>query len=104
MKEIINKKVYDTEQAEEIAQYTNGGNSRDFGFIRETLYKTQNGNYFLHGRGGAKTKYSVSGVYGTSGGQEIRTMDKEECLNWAEKRYVDTAAIINEFEDDLEQA
>jgi hypothetical protein len=104
MKQIINQKVYDTESSEEIAQYTNGGNSRDFGFIRETLYKTQNGNYFIHGKGGAKTQYGTSNVNGRSGGQEIRPVDQEECIQWAEKRDVDTAAIINEFEDSLEQA
>lgn len=103
-KQIVNGKIYDTDQATSIAQYSNGGSMRDFYHVEETLYKTDNGSYFLHGKGGANTQYSTSHVNGMSSGEEIKPVDVDDALDWAERRDVDTESIISEFEDDLEQA
>lgn len=97
--------IYDTEQAEQIAHYSNSLGKRDFGYVRETLYRTDNGNYFLFGRGGAKTKYGYRTGNGRTGGSDIREMDEGECIQWAENtRGVDTESIIQEFTEELEQA
>jgi hypothetical protein len=104
MKTIKNGKIYDTEQAEKICKYSNGLGKRDFRHLRETLYKTEKGNYFLYGTGGPKTKYSTRTANGTSGGKEIKPVSKNEVLDWAEKRGVDVETIEDEFKDQLEQA
>ena len=38
MKKVINKKMYNTETAIEIASYENMSNRRDYGHFEETLY------------------------------------------------------------------
>lgn len=55
MKKVINGKVYNTETAEEVASYS-FSNSNDFRYIREKLYRTKKGNWFLYGEGGPMTK------------------------------------------------
>jgi hypothetical protein len=103
-KAIKNGMVYDTEQSEKITGYSNGGTTRDFSHVRETLYKTDNGNYFIHGRGGPKTKYAVSQPNGTSGGHEIKPVTEDEALAWAERRDVEPGEVIAEFGEVLEDA
>ena len=48
---IINKKVYDTETAEFVAEYHNGYFRRDFRYEYEGLYKSKKGQFFIHGIG-----------------------------------------------------
>jgi hypothetical protein len=103
MRGIKNGKIYDTEQSEQIARYSNGGSTQDFSHVRETLYKTNNGRYFIAGKGGPKTRYAKSQPNGVSGGSEIRPVDLEKALDWAEDRGV-TQQVINEFEEELEEA
>ena len=57
MKRIINRKVYDTETSEKLAEYdTPGIGSNDFRYMREALHRTKKGELFLAGEGGALTK------------------------------------------------
>ena len=46
MKKYINGKVYDTETAQLIGTYANGGNWRDFSHYEETLYRKRTGEFF----------------------------------------------------------
>jgi hypothetical protein len=103
-KAIKNGMVYDTEQAEKVTRYSNGGTTQDFSHVRETLYKTDKGNYFIHGRGGPKTKYAVSQPNGVSGSHEIRPVTEDEALAWAERRDVEPGEIMAEFGEKLEDA
>lgn len=48
MKRIINKKVYNTETATLIAETTNGLSYSDFNCIKEDLYRTKKGQYFIN--------------------------------------------------------
>jgi hypothetical protein len=59
MKKIIDGKRYNTETAEEIANYENTWNCQDFGYYSETLYKTKKGAYFLYGEGMCRSKYGT---------------------------------------------
>lgn len=69
MKAIIEGKRYNTETATEIAYYSWGSYS-DFEHVEETLYRTENGAWFLVGGGGPKSTYakplSGSGLAGSS--------------------------------------
>ena len=58
MQRVIERKLYDTDRAEQIAQHAPNTDRGDFYYLIETLYKTSGGEYFLHGEGGAATKYA----------------------------------------------
>ena len=79
MKMIINRKRYDTATAEEIADWWNGCSTSDFNYCAETLYRTKNGTWFLHGCGGALSQYSESTGNGnsTSSGQTLIPLDED---------------------------
>ena len=85
MKKILNGKKYDTETATLIGSYDNGCLTNDFGYCEENLYHKRTGEYFLHGRGGANSKYrTYSGMNSWGGGQEIRPLTQDEAKSWAE--------------------
>ena len=86
MKKIINGKRYDTDTATEVGYWQNMGDTRDFHYICETLYRKRGGEYFLHGEGGAMTHYSQS--YGTNSwgfGERIMPLTPKEAQEWAEE-------------------
>ena len=74
MKRVINRKLYDTDSAEQIAHYARNTDQRDFNYFVETLYNTEDGEYFLHGRGGPKTKYAKRRNGCTTGSEEIQAL------------------------------
>jgi len=86
MKQVVHGKLYDTKTAEEIAYFTNETSGADFRWIRETLYRTERGAWFLHGKGGAATQYAE--VYaagkGRSAGEEIIPLDDDKVKEWLE--------------------
>ena len=85
MKKIIDGKRYDTETAIKIGEwdYECYGN---FNFCSETLYQKKNGEFFLHGDGGANSKYAQqTGDNTWSGGEEIIPLSYEDAKKWVEK-------------------
>ena len=71
MKATIRGTRYDTGAAEEIATGTpSGARASDFDFYRETLYKTEDGDWFVAGKGGPKTKYG-SPLHGGGNGPPL---------------------------------
>lgn len=87
MKKIINNKVYDTDTARKLGEWSNAGGWSDFNHIEETLYQKRTGEYFLHGEGGPMTKYAVScGNNSWSGGEKIIPLTYENARKWAEER------------------
>jgi len=103
MKKVINGKVYNTATAEELHSdsYSHPG---DFQYWRETLYVTPKGAYFIHGEGGASSKYGQQVEQNTwSGGADITPVSKEEAIRWLEEH--DGADVILErFAGDVEEA
>lgn len=97
MQRVINRKLYDTDAAERIARYARNTDRRDFNYFVETLYKTEDGEYFRHGRGGPNTKYSRRVNGGITGSEEIVVLDEDEALNWCEKRSIDGEIVVEEF-------
>ena len=85
MKKVINGALYDTETAKLLGE-NSYSNPRDFAHWRESLYRTKSGKYFLHGEGGAMTKYAVSvGQNEWSGGEKIIPLDLDSAQKWAEE-------------------
>ena len=74
MKKVICKVEYDTETAEIVAKYTNGELGDPAGY-EETLYKTQDGKYFLYVNGGAESKYAK---------EDIKRMSAAKAKEWQE--------------------
>lgn len=103
MKKIINRKLYDTETAQEIAFRSNGGSWSDFSHLEETLYRKKTGEFFLHGEGGPMTCYCEhTGPNYVSGGEQIIPMTYDEAADWAE-RHMDAdayQAVFGEITED----
>ena len=96
MKKVISGALYDTETAKLLGKdsYSNPG---DFQYWVETLYRTKSGKYFLHGEGGAMTKYAVSvGQNEWSGGEKIIPLDLDSAQKWAEE-HLDGDEYIRAF-------
>lgn len=86
MKKIINGKVYDTETAKAVSEWSSAGSWRDFSHVEETLYRKKTGEYFLYGEGGPSTRYAVSaGQNCWSGGEKIIPLSHENARQWAEE-------------------
>lgn len=86
MKKIINGRLYNTESAKKVGYYNNGRIYNDFSFFEETLYRKRTGEFFLHGEGGASSKYSRScGLNSWEGSEEIIPYTEEKARKWMEK-------------------
>lgn len=86
MKKVINGKIYDTATAQEVGSWDNGIYG-DLSSLEETLYRKRTGEYFLHGMGGARTKYATSsGDNSWSGGEKIIPLTWESACKWAEEK------------------
>lgn len=84
MKKIIDGKRYDTEKAKAIGS-DSFSNRRDFNFWEETLYQKRTGEFFLHGEGGAASKYAESaGQNEWIGGSKLIPLSFDKAKKWAE--------------------
>lgn len=103
MKRIIEKKIYNTETSELIAEWSNGLSRGDFEALEETLYRTKNGAWFLAGSGGPKTRYAVTCGGSSSGSEDITPLDAEDVLEWMEQHNF-MGLIEQYFGDQIEEA
>lgn len=103
---VINGKRYNTETAEEIASWSNTADRRDFHQLEETLYRTQNGAFFLVGEGGPLSKYARStGQNSWSGSSDNFTpLSRADALQWCEDHEVSHKTIEAYFSDLLRDA
>lgn len=86
MKRIINQKRYDTDKAVKVGEYWNGLSRSDFNHITETLYRKRTGEFFLHGEGGANTKYSKAlDVNSWMGSERLMPLSFDQAMKWAER-------------------
>ena len=104
MLEVINRKVYNTETAEEIAVY-GYGNSVDHGSYQEKLYRTKKNAWFLAGSGGPASKYGQAAGDGTSyiSGSRIIPLNLDDTMDWLEERD-EAEALLKYFSDDITEA
>lgn len=84
MKKIINGRLYNTDTAKLIGSWSNGLSSSDFHYCTEDIYQKQNGEYFLHGSGGAMSIYGTSHCGGMCWSEDIIPMTEKEVKLWAE--------------------
>ena len=61
MKKVICKVEYDTENAELVAKFTSGAFGDADGY-EESLYKTENGKFFLYVNGGEESPYKKEDI------------------------------------------
>jgi len=104
MRKVIDGKVYDTETAEQIAtdSFSNYG---DLTYWSEALYRTQKGNWFLCGEGGALTKYARGvGQNEIGGGSAIIPLTRGKALSWLEAHTPDAEVYEKYFTDVVEDA
>jgi hypothetical protein len=85
MKKIINKKLYDTDTAKELAVWDNDYYPNDFNYAVERLYRKRTGEYFLYGSGGGMSRYAEHTPSGWGWGQQIIPMTYDEAQTWAEE-------------------
>ena len=85
MKRVINGKLYNTDTAVDLAVYE--ANATDsLNYYSERLYRKRTGEYFIHGEGGARTRYAASDGDGWSrGGEAIFPLSVDEARAWAEQ-------------------
>lgn len=104
MKRIVDGKRYDTDTATMLALWDNGHLSSDFHYHyhKETLYKTRNGSYFLHGEGGALSTYGRQYGKNQGSGEEIIPLTADDAFCWLQEHA--TAACEEEFPDKIQDA
>ncbi|MCU4971149.1 hypothetical protein OB955_00150 [Halobacteria archaeon AArc-m2/3/4] len=102
MQRVIDRKLYDTDAAEQIAKYAPLTDRSDFHFLIETLYKTSDGEYFLHAEGGAATKHAEKISNEKRPGEEIQLLTDEDALDWCEEREIEGETVVKEFDNLIE--
>ena len=96
MRKVINGRTYNTATSKCIGQWSNGHYTNDFQYCSEDLYKNTKGAYFLHGEGGAMSKYATRSGDNSGWGEEIIPMTTEEAQGWAEE-HLDGDEVEAEF-------
>lgn len=84
MKKVINGKLYNTETAQKLAEYSNGFATNDFSYFEETLYRNRAGAHFIHGFGGGNSKYGEWRGNSGGSGEKIIPLTLAEAKEWAE--------------------
>ena len=84
MIKVLNGKQYNTRTAKRLGSCYGGANNNDVDYWAETLYRTKSGNYFLHGEGGALTRYATVNGNDSGWGERIIPMAYDQAVKWAE--------------------
>ena len=103
MRKIIDGLRYDTEKATKIHDWSNGHYRNDFYYCCETLYRTGNGAFFLHGQGGALSKYGERCAQGMGASENIVPLLREDAIQWLLEHDGDEV-VEEKFPDAFEEA
>ena len=78
--------LYRTSTSHKVGTWNNGADNK-LDVIEETLYRkvTKNSNYFLHGKGGARTEYARPKKGTLVSGEDIKPLPFDEAKKWAEE-------------------
>ena len=90
MKLTIKAQVYDTQKAKLVAKVAHEGAAK-LRSVVETLYRSRNGNWFLHGKGGALTEYAQHRADTITAGERITPFTEDEALDWCELNLAQSA-------------
>lgn len=86
MRTTIDGKSYDTDTAALVAAWSNGRPTSDSRWCSETLYRGKgNGTFFLHGEGGALSRYSVVRDGAPIGIEMIIPCSRDEAGWWCDQ-------------------
>lgn len=97
MRKIIDGRTYDTDTARRVGGRDNGLAYGDLDYESETLYRKRTGEYFVHGEGGARTRYATQdGLGGWTGGDAVTPLPYETAMRWAESN-LDADTYAREF-------
>ena len=84
MKKIINGRLYNTETSIRMGSHETG-TCGSIDYSEETLYRKRTGEFFIHGYGGANTKYARRNASGNwCSGEEITPLEYDAARKWAE--------------------
>lgn len=104
MRQVIDGKVYNTETAKLLHQWTNGHYTNDFKYRSKDLYQTKKGAFFLHHDGGALTDMQKSHGENSWGGSEsIEPIDRKTAMRFLES-HGGSEVLVREFADAIEEA
>ncbi len=85
MKAKIDGITHDTETSKKIAEYENGYPRTDLDFIREALYRADDGTLFFAGESGPRMRYAKNEETGGKiGGEGGYILSREEAKEWIE--------------------
>ena len=85
MRQFIDGTTYDTSAASLVAIYSNGLPPSDIERCEEVLYRKATGEYFLHGVGGALTRWhDLEPGGGCLGGEGIAPLTEAEACDWVD--------------------
>lgn len=84
MKKIIGGRRYDTATAKLVGEYETGYIG-DFDWVAEKLYLKATGEFFLAGKGGARTRWSTRTIDGYASGEGLLPLTLGEAREWAEE-------------------
>ncbi len=102
MKTKINRKTYDTENAKALAIYINNQPVGSVFRFSEVLYIKSDGEYFLHGSGGAMTQYAKRYKNkSNASGEAIVPITMDQAKAWA-KRWCARVVYQEIFGEDTE--
>lgn len=100
MKKVISGRLYNTEKARKVGEWSSTEYTydvRDFHWYCETLYCKRNGEYFIHGEGGPMSHYAKSvGQNQWSSGEAITPVSLDKAKEWAES-HLDADEYDSEF-------
>lgn len=89
MRKVIKGNRYDTDTAKKLGESREESLCGKPDWLKETLYRTKAGNYFIHGEGGARTCYGGIAPDGwQTSGEKIIPITEERAMEWAEQ-YLD---------------
>lgn len=100
MKKIIKGKVYDTGAAELIGKEDYLSGTGYFNWFIDRLYRKRSGEFFLHGQGGAFSKYlKTCGDLTMSGGNKFTPLSFAQAQEWANEKLSSDDAAIKHFNE-----
>ncbi len=105
MRQIINRRMYDTDKARYIGECRHGNNQSDPGYWEAALYQSpRSSQYFLAGEGNWKSQYARAvGPNSLGGGKRIDPLTPDEAYTWAEK-HLEPEIVEREFRDKISEA
>ena len=82
MRKATDGKTWDGKTVKLIRRWNNGHSITDPRYCAETLYQTEEGNFFLSGEGGPLTHYRRARGDSWTSGNEIRPLTPAEAITW----------------------